>query len=67
MDYMLHQKLLTDNKQATHTQHMGQECFIDNGIIWRRLTRYDEQPRLVLLLPQILANEIVQETHGQIL
>ena len=66
-NYMLHQILPTDKKQATHIQTVGKESFLDNGIIWRRLTRYDEQPRSVLLLPQILAKEIVQEAHGQVL
>ena len=66
-DYMHHQKLPTNKKQAAHVQIVGKECFLDNGIIWRRLTRYDEQARSVLLLPQVLANDIVQEAHGQIL
>ena len=66
-DYMLQQILPTDNKPAKHIQLVGKECLIDNGIIWRRLTRYDEQPRSVLLLPQALENDIVQEAHGQIL
>ena len=67
LTYITTQKLPADMTKATHVRKIGPECFIDNDIVWRRLTRYDAQPRSVLLLPSKLATEIVQEAHGQIL
>jgi transposase InsO family protein len=66
-NYITRQVLPADKMKAAHIKKVGPECFIDNDIIWRRLTRYDAQPRSVLLLPHSLATAVVQEAHGQLL
>lgn len=59
---------LPQNKaQAVHVQKVAPECFLENDIVWRRLTRYDAQPRSVLLVPAKLTAALVREAHGQIL
>jgi transposase InsO family protein len=65
--YITTQVLPNDRMKAVHVKKVGPECFIDNNIIWRRLSRYEGQPRSVLLLPQSLAAAVVQEAHGQLL
>ena len=65
--FMLTRQLPTNKQKAVHVKRVGHECFIENDINWRRLNRYDAQPRTVLLLPQNLATSIVSEAHGQLL
>jgi hypothetical protein len=65
--YMLTQQLPRDGARAAHVKRVAPECFIENDVIWRRLTRYDAQPRTVLLVPAVLAPALVSEAHGQIL
>jgi len=65
--FMLHQVLPRDGRQAAHVRKVACECFLENKIVWRRLTRYDAQPRTVLLVPEKLATALVQEAHGQLL
>ena len=62
--YITTQNLLADMAKAAHVNKIGIECFIENDIVWRRLTHYDAQPRSVILLPGKLAAKIVQEAHG---
>ena len=66
-NFMLNQIAPADPRQAAHVKRVAKECFLDNDIVLRRLTRYDAQPRTVLLLPTSLAPEVVQEAHGQLL
>ena len=66
-NFMLTQQLPDNKQKAAHIVKVGKECFIENNVIWRRLTRYDAQPRTVLLLPQKLAEAVVGEAHGQVL
>jgi len=59
---------LPSNKaQAQHVQKVAPECFLENDIVWRRLTRYDAQPRTVLLVPAKLTMALVRQAHGQLL
>ena len=59
---------LPQNKlQASHVQKVAPECFLENDIVWRRLTRYGAQPRSVLLVPAKLTAALVREAHGQLL
>ncbi|MGV0986805.1 MAG: RNase H-like domain-containing protein, partial [Limnohabitans sp.] len=65
--YMLTQQLPRDGAKAAHVRRVAPECFLEDGIVWRRLTRYDAQPRTVLMVPAVLAAQLVQEAHGQLL
>ena len=66
-NYIKTQELPLDKAKATHVRKVAPECFFEDNILWRRLTRYDAQPRSVLLLPASLAKAVVQEAHGQLL
>ena len=56
-----------DKAQQAHVQKVAPECFMENEIVWRRLTRYGAQPRTVLLVPASLTAALVREAHGQML
>ena len=60
-------KLPQNKLQAAHVQRVAPECFLENDVVWRRLTRYSAQPRTVLLVPAKLTAALVQEAHGQLL
>jgi hypothetical protein len=45
---------------------MGQDCFVLNGVVWKRLGA-TSQHRSVLLVPQHLIKEVLSEAHGQLL
>ena len=45
---------------------MSQECFVLNGVVWRRLNA-NHQHRSVLMVPQHLIPDILHEAHGHFL
>jgi hypothetical protein len=55
-----------NNKIAQLIYKMGQDCFVLNGVIWKRLGA-NFQHRSVLLVPQHLIKEVLSEAHGQLL
>ena len=66
-NFILWGNLPQDKAQAAHVQKVAPECFMENDIVWRRLTRYGAQPRTVLLVPAALTASLVREAHGQML
>ena len=48
-------------------QKIGQECFLENGILWRRINKTEGLPRTVLVVPTSLRDSLIQEAHGNML
>jgi hypothetical protein len=42
-------------------------CFIEDGLVWRRIKRQFEPSRVVLFLPASLTTDTMTEAHGQLL
>jgi len=40
------------------------DCFMENGLLWRRLKRQGETPQIVLFVPQNMKQDILAEAHG---
>jgi hypothetical protein len=64
--YLLNKSLPTNKTLAQLVHRMSQECFVLNGVVWRRLGA-NHQHRSVLLVPQHLIPNILHEAHGHFL
>jgi hypothetical protein len=67
IEFLQHKKLPADNKKATYIAKLAQQCFLEDGILWRRLVRHDAPTRTVLVVPAALVDKLVHETHGALL
>ena len=56
-----------DPIKAKYISSMAKEFFLENDILWRRLQRHNLPPRTVLVVPQNLRWELIQEAHGSLL
>ncbi len=64
--YLLN-KVLPENKtMAQLVYRMSNDCFVLNGVVWKRLGA-NLQHRSVLLVPQHLIKQILAEAHGHFL
>jgi Integrase zinc binding domain len=60
-------KVLPENNQLAQLIYkMSQDCFVLDGVVWKRLGA-NQQHRSVLLVPQHLIPEILHEAHGHLL
>jgi hypothetical protein len=64
--YLLNKSLPTNKTLAQLIHRMSQECFVLNGVVWRRLGA-NYQHRSVLLVPQHLIPNILHKAHGHFL
>jgi len=64
--YLLNIVLPENNKIAQLVYKMSHDCFVLNGVLWKRLG-LNQQNRSVLLVPQHLIKEILSESHGHLL
>jgi hypothetical protein len=64
--YLLNKVLPENNKIAQLVYKMSHDCFVLNGVVWKRLG-LNQQNRSVLLVPQHLIKEILSESHGHLL
>ena len=45
---------------------VAKSCFMDSGLLWRRINRHSRQ-RTVLIAPESLREQVIKETHGDIM
>jgi len=64
--YLLNKVLPENNQLAQLVYKMSQDCFVLDGVVWKRLGA-NQQHRSVLLVPQHLIPEILHEAHGHLL
>ena len=46
---------------------VGNECFLEKDILWRRINKNEGLPRTVLVVPTSLRDSLVREAHGAML
>jgi len=46
---------------------MANDCFVEDGILWRRMKRQFEPSRVVLYTPKTMRSDLVKEAHGTIM
>ena len=59
--------LPADKRQATYMQKVAPSCFLEDGILWRRLQGHDAPARTVLVIPAAQVNDLIHKTHGPLL
>jgi hypothetical protein len=64
--YLLNRVLPDNNKIAQLVYKTAQDCFVLNGVVWKRLG-FNLQHRSVLMVPQHLIKNILAEAHGHLL
>ncbi len=64
--YFLKRVLPANNKIAQLVYKMAHDCFVLNGVVWKRLGS-NLQHRSVLMVPEHLIKDIFAEAHGHLL
>ncbi len=64
--YLLNKILPTNATLSQLIYRLAQDCFVLNGVVWKRLGA-THQFRSVLMVPQHLIPNILREAHGQFL
>jgi hypothetical protein len=67
IEFLQHNKLRADKKKAAYIAQIAQQCFLEDGILWRRLIRHNAPTRTVLVVPAALVDQLIHETHGALL
>ena len=65
--FLQHKQLPANKQQASYIQRVAPSCFLEDGILWRRLRRHDAPARSVLVVPAAKVDDLIHETHGALL
>jgi len=65
--FLLNQELPHDPKCQALVKLFANDCFIEDGLVWRRIKRQFEPSQVVLFLPATLVPEALTEAHGELL
>jgi hypothetical protein len=66
-NFLLNKELPHDPKCQSWVKLFSNNCFIEDGLVWRRIKRQFEPIRVVLFLPAALTTDAMTEAHGQLL
>ncbi len=66
-NYLLNRELPNDQKCQNIVSNFANDFFVDNDIVQRRIKRQLEPSHVVIILPQTLVNDVLQEAHGHLL
>ena len=66
-NFLLHKVLPQDEHTARLVFHLSNDVFIENDVMWRRIKVREEPGRVVILLPRVLVDDVLQEAHGHVL
>ena len=66
-DFLFNRLLPEDDKLSKLVKHFAEDCFISDDILWRRIVRGNDLPRVVLFTPSQMTKELIQQVHGQLL
>jgi hypothetical protein len=67
IQFLQNNQLPADKSKAAYVAKVAPSCFLEDGILWRRLTRHDMPARTVLVVPKAVVDDLVQETHGSLM
>jgi hypothetical protein len=59
--------LPSNGLRAHYLQSIAPSCFFKNDMLWRHISRHNMPHRNVLLLPLVLADELIHENHNALL
>jgi len=66
-NFLLNKELPHDAKCQALVKLFSNDCFVEDGLIWRRIKRQFEPSRVVLFLPATLVSQALSEAHGELL
>jgi len=64
-DFLLNRQLPIEPGAQRAVKQLAMECFVEDGLVWRRIKRQYEPSKVVLLLPQTLKLQVMQQAHGE--
>jgi hypothetical protein len=65
--FLLNRQLPSNPEQQNVVKRLAMDCFIEDDLVWRRIKRSYEPSRVVLLLPQNLKDQVMQQAHGTLM
>jgi len=65
--FLLNAELPHDPKCQALVKLFSNDCFVEDGLVWRRIKRQFEPSRVVLFLPASLVADAMTEAHGELL
>ena len=57
----------SDPLRSHYLRSIAPSCFFEKDILWRRISRHNMPHRNVLLLPLVLTDDLIHETHSALL
>ncbi len=66
-NFLLNKELLHDPKCQALVRLFSNDCFIEDGLVWRRIKCQFEPSGVVLFLPASLTTNAMTEAHGELL
>ena len=65
--YAINSELPSDWSLKDVKLKAAEGCFIEDNVIWKRIRRPNEPPRVVIYLPRRLIPSVLKEAHGTLL
>ena len=66
-NFLLNGELPKEEQLQGLVRHFGSDCFVEDDLVWRRVKRTFEPSRVVLFLPKVLMNKVLEDAHGHLL
>ena len=66
-EFLFNRNLPDDPQLTKLVKNFAEDCFISDNIVWRRIVRGNDVPRVVLFTPPNMTNDLIAEAHGHIL
>jgi Integrase zinc binding domain len=66
-NFLLNKELPHDQKCQALVKLFFNDCFIEDGLVWRRIKQEFEPSQVVLFLPASLVTDALTEAHGELL
>ena len=67
IDFIKLGTLPADPLRAHYVQKIAPSCFFEKDVLWRRISRHNMPHRNVLILPLVLADELIHDSHSSLL
>jgi len=66
-EFLLNRKTPDNSKIWSAIKGLAMDCFVEDGIIWKRIKRQGEPSRVVLFIPRNMVPGILKDAHGHLL
>ena len=66
-EFLLNKVLPKDETCQRVVKHFADDCFVEDGLVWKRVKRKYEPSRVVIFLPESLVEAALKDAHGHLL